>query len=174
MLFRSNPIPVLFADCGFGHFACQAAGAVFGHGGGAGFEVAGKVAGGTQKRDEATGHDFFGRCVCLGGYASGLDRREDLFGKASGEVFFCLAVLEGGVFVLADEGNFALRFLQRFGQIEFEGLLVGLQPGGAALGFDDFAVNADGIVFGGCFSVRQVVGPRIRGLVRQMRRRFRV
>ena len=81
-----------------------------------------------------------------------------MFGKASGKVFFCLAVLECGVFVLADKGNFALSFLQRFGQIEFEGLLVGLQPGGAALGFDDFAVNADGIVLGDVFLFGKLLG----------------
>ena len=47
---------------------------------------------------------------------------------------------------------------QRFGQIEFEGLLVGLQPGGAALGFDDFAVNADGIVLGDVFLFGKLLG----------------
>lgn len=60
--------------------------------------------------------------------------------------------------MLADEGNFAFCFLQRFGQIEFEGLLVGLQPGGAALGFDDFAVNADGIVFRDVFLFGKLLG----------------
>ena len=60
--------------------------------------------------------------------------------------------------MLADKGNFAFCFLQRLGQIEFEGLLVGLQPGGAALVFYDFALNADGIVLGDVFLFGKLLG----------------